>query len=152
MATNTRRVRLEPDDFKGKPGRPVGSMNRLAAAAREAASRTGALPHELLLQWGRGEPMSRKVPPVDATDEQLRDVSTWETEYLAVEPDTMKYCANAAAPYFAPKISTVEVISGVSDADLDEFIARAAAEAGLSVGAGGEGTEDPRTPGSDEDS
>lgn len=148
MAETRRRVRLEEVQEKGKPGRPVGSMNRLAKAARERAQESGALPHELLLQWSRGEPMSRKVPPED--DEDRNDLSKWTVEYLPVDGDTMKSSATAAAPYFAPKISTVEVISGVSDADLDSFIERAASEAGLSVGTRGEGQEDPRATASED--
>lgn len=141
------RVRLTDDDTKNKGGRPIGSMNRLAKEARAAAKETGALPHELLLQWGRGEPMSRKVPGPNSNP---RDPTTWVTEYIPVEEDAMRDSAKAAAPYYAPKISTVEIIAGVSDADLDEFITRSAAEAGLSVSHGGEGTQDPRTPGDDD--
>jgi hypothetical protein len=148
--TPRKRVRITPDEWRRMGGRKPGSMNKMARDARDAARETGALPHELLLAWGRGEPMSRKVPPPDATEEQLRDPSTWVMQYEPVDGDAMRDAAKAAAPYYAPKISTVEVIGGVSDADLDEFIARAAAEAGLSVGTGGEGQEDPRTT-SDED-
>ena len=119
-------------------GRPVNSMSRLAKESRTKAQETGALPHELLLQWARGEPMSRKVLKSggDASNPEH-----WVLTYEAVDADTQRDSAKAAAPYYAPKISTVEVIAGVSDADLDEFIARAAAEAGVSVGAGGEGPE-----------
>lgn len=147
MASNEvprRRVRLEPD----KGGRPVGSMNRLAMAAREAAQATGVLPHELLLQWGRGEPMSRKVPPRNVEDRN--DLTKWTLEYLPVDEDCMRDAAKSAAPYYAPKISTVEVISGVSDAALDDIIRRAAAEAGLSIGPGGESEEDKGTAGDPE--
>lgn len=124
---------------KNRGGRPPGSMSRLAKESREKALESGALPHELLLQWGRGEPMSRKVLR-DGGDATNPD--DWVVTYYAVDADTQRDSAKAAAPYYAPKISTVEVIQGVSDADLDEFIARAATEAGVSLGAGGEGQED----------
>jgi hypothetical protein len=121
---------------KNKGGRPLGAHSRLSKEAREKAEATGALPHELLLQWGRGEPMARKVLKKGGKPENIDD---WHWTYEAVDADTQKESAKAAAPYYAPKISTVEVITGVSDADLDEFIARAAAEAGLGALAGGEG-------------
>jgi hypothetical protein len=108
----------------------------MTMAAREAAMRTGALPHELLLAWGRGEPMSRKVCK---RGDDPNDPSTWHTEYLSVDADTMKDSAKAAAPYFAPKMSTVELIGNLSNDDLDQLIAGAASEAGLSLAPGGEG-------------
>lgn len=99
--------------------------------------RTGALPHELLLGWGRGEPMSRKVcKPGDNPE----DPSTWHVEYFSVDSETMKDSAKAAAPYFAPKMSTVELLSGVSDDDLNELLKGAAAEAGLDLAALGAST------------
>lgn len=107
-------------------------------AAREAAMSTGALPHELMLGWARGEPRSRKVP---GPDSDKSDPSTWITEYLPVEPDEMDGCAKAAAPYFAPKMSTVELINGVSDDDLNQLLESAAKEAGFDLAAFGEGTQ-----------
>lgn len=134
------RRRLDDSDFKRERGRPKGSIGRMSRETREAARETGALPHELLLQWSRGEPMSRKVPPTDGSD--ATDLKNWTTQYIPVDEDIMTDSAKAAAPYYAPKLSTVEVIAGVSDADLDDFITRAAAEAGASVSFGGEGKED----------
>jgi hypothetical protein len=125
--------------YRPGAGRKPGTMNKLAKEARDLAAQTGALPHELLLQWGRGEPMARKVLK-DGGDP--KNPAHWVTTYEGVDAEIQKDSAKAAAPYYAPKISTVEVIQGVSDADLDEFIARAAAEAGVSVGAGREGQED----------
>lgn len=114
-------------------------MNRLAKDARAKAEQTGALPHELLLQWGRGEPMARKTL---RNGGDAKNPADWVTTYEAVDAEIQKDSAKAAAPYYAPKISTVEVITGVSDADLDEFIARAAAEAGLGLAPRREGQED----------
>src|SRR3954465_11661690 len=134
------RVRLNEGEHKNKGGRPMGSLNKLAKEARDRAKETGALPHELLVKWGRGEPMSRKVPPTDGSDP--KDLRNWMTEYVPVDGDAMRDCAKSAAPYFAPKLSTVEVTGAMSDAELDELIARAAAEAGISVAATGEGEKD----------
>lgn len=135
---------MDQTQEKRRPGRPEGSMNRLAKESREKAKETGALPHELLLQWGRGEPMTRKVM---GPDSKRDDPGTWVTEYVEVEPETMRDSAKAAAPYYAPKIATIEVTQGISDADLDEFIARSAAEAGLGDRFGREGQAAQGVPG-----
>jgi hypothetical protein len=103
-------------------------MNKLAAQAIEQAKLQGLLPHELLLQVARGEPMHRMVVKRGLIMEEP------EAYDFQARLDAMK----AAAPYYAPKISTVEVISGVPDAELDAIIARLAAEAGIDTGAHGE--------------
>lgn len=140
MAENTRpRVRLQDADFKRGRGRPTGSINRLARESRERAEETGALPHELLLQWARGEPMTRKVP---GDDSNADDPSTWITQYIPTEPDDMRDCAKSAAPYFAPKILAIEMTAGLSDAELNQLIAEFATQAGIGVIAAGEGEED----------
>jgi hypothetical protein len=122
---------VETPKPKNKGGRPVGSMNKLAAQAIEQAKLQGLLPHELLLQVARGEPMHRVVVKRGLVIEEP------EPYDFQTRVDAMK----AAAPYYAPKISTVEVISGVPDDELDAIIARAAAEAGFDLGAHGEGEE-----------
>lgn len=113
-------------------GRPEGSTNKLAREARAKAQATGLLPHEIMLSIARGEPQIEYVSNGDGTVKE---------RVVNVDLDTRLDAAKAAAPYYAPKISTVEVISGVSDADLDAIIARAAAEAGVSLGPGGASTE-----------
>ena len=119
---------------KNKGGRPEGSMNKLAREAREEAKRTGRLPHEILLDIARG----------DLIQQKRIDPSTGEIIQLPVCPTLEQRidAAKAAAPYFAPKISTVEVISGVADHELDRLIALAASEAGFSITAGGEIPQD----------
>lgn len=114
-------------------GRKPGSMSKLAKDARAKAEQTGLLPHEILLSMARGEP---------AQIVEIDDQGNRKIRYEPLDKEDVRDAAKAAAPYYAPKISTVEVIQGVSDADLDEFIARAAAEAGLGIGPGGEGQED----------
>lgn len=125
------------------PGRPPGSLGRFAKAAREAAAATGKLPHEILLDMARGEPISRKV-----FDE---GTGTWVVRQEAVDMDMVLDAAKAGAPYFAPKIATVEVIQGVDNAALDAIIASAAAAAGVSVGSSGEGEETEGGDGAGED-
>lgn len=65
-------------------GRKKGGMNRVSRQMREAAARTGKLPHELLLMVARGEalPGDKHKPSFD----QRIDA------------------AKAAAPYYAPRL------------------------------------------------
>ena len=115
-------------------GRPPGAINRLAKEARDKAAATGVLPHEFLLMIVRGEPIFRiEIEP--STGKKIHVLEQYDFE-------ARRDAAKAAAPYYAPKISTVEVINGVSDNELDQIIARAAAEAGISLGPSGESTED----------
>lgn len=121
--------------YRPGAGRPPNATNKLSREAREKALATGdgMLPHEFLLKIVRGEPIFRKeVHPVTGQEVVIQEQYDFEAR---------KDAAKAAAPYYAPKISTVEVISGVSDNELDSIIARAAAEAGISLGTGGEGEE-----------
>jgi hypothetical protein len=108
-------------------------MNKLAREARAMAAQTGKLPHEILLDIARGQVVIQRFLDEDGTQVTRRLIPTI---------DDIRDAAKAAAPYFAPKISTVEVIQGVSDHELDRIIALAAAEAGISIGSGGEGQED----------
>lgn len=118
---------------KNKGGRPLGAANRLAIEARERAQATGELPHEFLLRIARGEPIFRKVVALDGNTKEVQEEYSFEDR---------KDAAKAAAPYFAPKISTVEVIRGVADDELDSIIAKLATETGLSAGLSGETEED----------
>lgn len=122
--------------YREGAGRKPGSTNRMSAAARTAARESGLLPHEILLSIARGEPQVLKVPAGRNEDGSYE----FEEKLVGVDLESIKDAAKAAAPYYAPKLSTVETLQGVTDDDLNEFIARAAAEAGLSVGDGGGGT------------
>lgn len=123
---------------KNKGGRPLGSMSKLAKDARLRAQETGELPHEILLSIARGNPQPVKTA---SYDDETGEITVTITGYEIPDIEQRKDAAKAGAPYFAPKISTVEVITGVSDDELDNIIALAAAEAGLSVGTGREGQE-----------
>ena len=113
----------------------------MAKEAREWAQATGDLPHEILLNIARGKPVC--IPKIDPKTGLfvIGEDDAFERVWLSPGLQEVMDAAKAAAPYFAPKISTVEVITGVSDDELDAIIARSAAEAGLSVGTGGEGQE-----------
>jgi hypothetical protein len=71
---------------KAGPGRPKGAVNRLSAKAVEAAQRSGELPHEFLLRIARGEEIDGHRP-------------TFQERMAA---------AQASAPYYAPKLASVE--------------------------------------------
>lgn len=100
-------------------GRKKGTTKAKINADRRRAALTGELPHQFLLRIMRGEVINGEKPSI-----QLR-----------VD------CAKAAAPYYAPKLSAVQVVENLSDDDLDFIIESAAAEAGVSFGTGGEGEE-----------
>lgn len=134
--TSRRRVQLLPN----KGGRPEGALSKLSREAREKAKATGLLPHEFLLSIARGEIIYRDVLQKDGSiDKVMEDYD------FAARQDAAK----AAAPYYAPKISTVEVISGVADDQLDSIIAQLAAQAGVDPSAFGEGTKDEGEAGTD---
>lgn len=77
---------------KAGPGRPKGAVNRFSAKAVEVAQKTGELPHEFLLRVMRGEVIDGHSPTFD--------------ERMAA--------AQAAAPYYAPKLAAVEQRGGTS--------------------------------------
>lgn len=111
---------------KNKGGRPVGSMSKIASEAREAAKQTGLLPHEILLSMARGEPQTvYLVDPISGRT---------TTQMQSLDLDQRRDAAKAAAPYYAPKISTVEIIRGVEDEQLDAVIAELAAQTGIGLG------------------
>lgn len=113
---------------KNKGGRPLGALSKMTKEAREKARATGLLPHEFLLAISQGQII--KTRQVDEHGEV-----TEVTE--KIDLDRRIDAAKAAAPYYAPKISTVEVITGVGDDELIAFIKSTAAQAGISLGADG---------------
>lgn len=119
----------EIDDTKQpkRRGRPEGSTNRYTKQAIEQAMATGMLPHEILLDMARGNPQK----------EFLVNTATGKVteQWVSLDIEQRKDAAKAAAPYYAPKISTVEVIRNVEDAELDWLIAELAAQTGLTAGA-----------------
>lgn len=120
-------------------GRKPGSINRLQLEAREAAQLAGKLPHEILLEMARGLPA--KIMVDSGSRDENGDVIFVE-RYQALDVEQMKDAAKAAAPYYAPKLSTVETIAGLTDEQLDQIIAGAAAEAEAGAGVLGESQED----------
>jgi len=74
-------------------GRKPGSVNKITQRAREAAAKTGELPHEFLLRIVRGEAIDGHAPE------------------FAERMDAAK----AAAPYYAPRLATTVVAAQVSN-------------------------------------
>lgn len=68
-------------------GRKPGSVNRMSARAREAAAKLGELPHAFLARVARGDEIDGHKP----TFNERMDA------------------AKAAAPYFAPRLSTTDI-------------------------------------------
>jgi len=129
------RLAKPPGDSDGRErkhgGRPLNAVNKRSKEAIAQARLTGKLPHEILLSIARGEVQEEVV--LDNHGRQTR-------KKVSVPLSMQKEAAQAAAPYYAPKISTVEVISGVGDDDLNQLIAQLAAEAGVSLTPSGKGT------------
>lgn len=123
---------------KRRPGRPEGAANKMAREAREQAKLTGLLPNEILLSMARGE--------IQTEFELDPRTGKYVSKEVALNIEQRMDAAKAAAPYYAPKISTVEVITGVPDNELDRIIAQLAAEAGIDLGNGGEEQEDQVSP------
>ena len=69
-----------------------GSVNKMSQFARDEAAKTGELPHEFLLRVSRGGAVQEYTP---SFQERID-------------------AAKAAAPYFAPKLSTTAVDANVS--------------------------------------
>ena len=97
------------------PGRPKGALNRVSRETRDKAAASGMLPHEFLLTVVRGEAVDGYTPS------------------FAERLDAAK----AAAPFFAPKLSSIEAtgaqglplvpilnVSLLSENQLDAAIAR----------------------------
>lgn len=99
-------------------GRKPGSANKMSMEARERAAKTGELPHEFLLRVARGEEIDGNKPTfADRLD-----------------------AAKAAAPYYAPKLSssnvTLRQVRSIADLS-DEELAALSGEAGDGAAADG---------------
>lgn len=94
----------------------------------------GELPHELLLRVSRGERIQHGTDENDSP------------RFIQPTFDERLECAKVAAPYFAPKLATVEFTKGLSEYELDTLITELATEAGAFVTFTGEGEEGETTP------
>lgn len=83
-------------------GRPRGAINKLSAAVRAAAKKTGLLPHEALLAISQGR--SKEVLGFDVSAE------------LRIR------CMEQAAPFYAPKLLAMAVKATTSDNPFEELL------------------------------
>lgn len=134
---------MDKSEAPKRMGRPPGALSKLSREARERAQQSGELPHEILLSIARGNPQPVRTVTFD---KETGEIDVKVTGYEVPDLERRADSAKAAAPYYAPKISTVEVITGVSEDELDNIIALAAAEAGLGNGFDGEGEESEAAP------
>lgn len=80
-------------------GRKPGSTNRMSNRAREAAAKTGEMPHEFLLRVVRGEDIDGHLPT------------------FAERIDAAK----AAAQYFAPRLTAAHVDAAIRPTSVREL-------------------------------
>lgn len=85
----------------------------------------------------RGNPQKQYL----VTERDDGEITVTE-KWVSLSVDEQRDAAKAAAPYYAPKLSAVEVAKGIGDAELDQLIEQLAKEAGFAVATGGEGEED----------
>lgn len=100
-----------------KRGRPFGAVSAVTIKSKALAMGSGLLPHELLLDWARGEPVMQRV---DGANTEV---------YLSV--DQRIDCAKAAAPFYSPRLQAVQAnitggleLEAMSDAELDAKLLR----------------------------
>lgn len=117
-----------------RTGRPRGSNGGITKMAREAAIKTGLLPHEWLLKVARGEGIEHKrwVETTDARTNVVTRQLVSEVVYAAF--DERIDAAKAAAPYYAPRLVAQQVdVTGsmqllqMSDDELNAELAALAA-------------------------
>lgn len=112
---------------KNKGGRPLGALSRLTRENIEWGKRTGngELPHQFLARVARGEVIRH-----DSIDPLTGEV----TECYQIVPFEVRVdAAKAAAPYFAPKLATVEIAPNLSDDEVLALLTGAVRELGGNV-------------------
>lgn len=118
-------------------GRPVGSKDTKPRTANMALinkyANEGLLPHEILLLIARGKAMPMGY---DENGDPLKD-DDGKILYWHPNMDERLDAAKSGAPYFAPKLSAIEVMKGMTDDTLLELIVGTAAACGLEFTAGG---------------
>lgn len=103
-------------------GRKPGSVQLVTAKAREAAMKTGLLPHEWLLKVSRGEPIEQKrwVIVYDKNGkEKSRELVTDE---VYADFPTRIDAAKAAAPFYAPRLAAQNVSVNANSGAVSEAL------------------------------
>lgn len=83
-------------------GRKRGGINAMSKAARDAAAKTGMLPHEILMRLGRGEQVpgfSAKAPEGEAKSGKKAKAAP-----LVLTLEQRIDCLKASAAFYAPKL------------------------------------------------
>jgi hypothetical protein len=114
----------------GHSGRKPGSRNRSKQEIIDKAKAAGELPHEFLLRV-----VQNRLAPHEMVGD---DGTLFEVVPLEMRIEAATKCAS----FFAPKLSSVEVISSLTDNDLDTLIKELATQAGLGNALGRESQED----------
>lgn len=120
---------------KGNPGRHQGAVSRFRAATRAQGLMTGKLPHEILLDFARGDPI--RCARCNPTTGEIIGYT-----YVVPDIEMRTDCAKAAAPYYAPRLAQIDFGAAMTEEELDAAIAElTAAEAGLPPPVEGEEAE-----------
>lgn len=117
-------------------GRKPGTQNRMSSQVYQRAlaisAQTGQpLPHEFMWYVMLGNPIFTAAVGKDG--QVLAKGGKWEIPTIEQRLDMAK----AAAPYYAPRLSAIEVTKNASDSELEAVIAEFAKEAGIDLFAGG---------------
>ena len=125
----------EPEAPRRRGPKP-GARSIVNRAAMQAAAATGRMPHEILLDIARGTPLIQSTMVWDGETQAFK---AGPPQVLIPDLQMRMRAASDAAPYYAPKLSALELLQGMSDDELDAAIADLAAQAGLGVAAAGAG-------------
>jgi len=121
---------LAPYNDVPKRKRSKNNVKQIADNVRKLGPSKGYLPHQILLRIAQGRKLWH------GKDEEGNKI--WIQPTL----DDRIRCAIAAAPYYAPKLNTIEIIQGTREDELDEIIRTSAAAAGVSISFSGEGEKE----------
>lgn len=133
---------------KGDKDKRQRAIDRLMRIGRAP----GELPHEFLLRVSQGKEIDHKhivsvehcnpdgTPHILPNGERLVTYEQRDTIILPTFEERLD-AAKAAAPYYAPRLTSIELLKATPDDDLDQFIELLAAQSGVSVSIVGEGEE-----------
>lgn len=118
--TNTKKSTKKPEKPKVRYVAPC-----LVEKSRQAAVRSGLLPHEWLLAVSRGQPVKQmrlkityhKTGPKKGEEKERE----WVEELVYADFPTRIDAAKAAAPYYTPKLAT-KIVGGSSDVGMNNAV------------------------------
>ena len=92
-------------------GRPKGALSKISEKARQLAAETGILPHAWLMKIARGEPVTQMQWVVKYDANGKADGRELVEQQLYADFATRVEAAKAAAPFYAPRLSTQTVFA-----------------------------------------